>query len=235
MDASKPKIYPSPAVVLSVGGSLLNDGKPNFEMAKKIAEAIRSSQIPCAIVCGGGAEARKKAELARKRTGSEFEADLAGIKVTYKNANMLRQALGEEAGKKVFRDFKAARKAAGKQKYILMGGTIPGITTDTDAALLAEALGAKKIVNLSNTAIYDLDPKENPNAKKFERISYAQLISLAQKCDSRKAGTNFVFDLLACSIIARSKIEAHFIDGRDEKQIRAAILGEKHDGTIVSE
>ena len=225
--------YPAPSVVLSVGGSLLNDGKPNADMAKKLASAIQSAGVPCGIVCGGGAQARKKAERARKKTGSEFEADLAGIKITYKNAEALREALGPEAGPKVFKDFKPARKASGSQKYIVMGGTIPGITTDADSALLAESLGAKRLVNVSNTAIYDSDPRANPGAKKFDTMTYAELIALANKSDARMAGTHFVFDLLACSLIARSKIETHFVDGRDPAQMKAAILGEKHNGTVV--
>ena len=81
--------YPVPSVVLSVGGSLLNDGKPNAEMAKRLASAIQSAGVSCGIVCGGGQQARKKAQAARKKTGSEFEADLAGIKITYKNAEAL--------------------------------------------------------------------------------------------------------------------------------------------------
>ncbi len=220
-------------VVLSVGGSLLNNGKPDADMAAKIAGALKSAGLPLGIVCGGGQQARKKAEKARKKSGSEFEADLAGIKITYKNADCLRKALGPEAGVKVFKDFKAARKAALSQKYVLMGGTIPGITTDADSALLAEALGAKRLVNLSNTAIYDSDPRTNPQAKKFSRMGYDELISLALKGDQRKAGTHFVFDMLACSLIARSKIETHFVDGRDLAQIQAAVLGQAHVGTVV--
>lgn len=225
--------YPMPSVVLSVGGSLLNDGKPNAQMAATLAAALRAAGVPLGIVCGGGKQARKKVERARKKTGSEFEADLAGIKITYKNAGALCAALGPEAGPKVFKDFKTARKAAGSQKYIVMGGTIPGITTDADSALLAEALGARRLVNVSNTAIYDSDPRSNPQAKKFDTMSYAELISLAQKSDARMAGTHFVFDLLACSLIARSKIETHFVDGREPGQVKAAILGEPHNGTVV--
>ncbi|VVB56752.1 Uridylate kinase [uncultured archaeon] len=227
--------YPAPAVVLSVGGSLLNDGKPNAEMAAKLAGVMKQAGLPLAAVCGGGKQARKRAESARKKTGSEFMADMAGIKITHKNAEALRSALGPEAGAKIFKDFKPAQKAVGKQKYIVMGGTIPGITTDADSALLAEALGAKRLVNLSNTAIYDSDPRENPNAKKFDVMSYSELIALANKSDQRKAGTHFVFDMLACSLIARSRIETHFVDGRDLGQVRAAIMGEKHSGTIVRE
>ena len=220
-------------IVLSVGGSLLNDGKPNEEMAAKLAEIFKQCSFSLGIVCGGGVQARKKVERVRRKTGNEFEADLAGIKITRKNADILRKALGPEAGAKIFQDFKGAIKASKTQKYLVMGGTIPGITTDADSALLAEALGAKKLVNLSKSAVYDSDPDKNPNAKKFDLMSYDELKALASSSDPRTAGTHFIFDLLACSIIARSKIEAHFVDGRNQNELKAAIFGEKHNGTIV--
>jgi uridylate kinase len=220
-------------IVLSVGGSLLNDGKPNVQMACALAKIFDSTGKNMAIVVGGGKEARAASDSARKKFGNEFDADLAGIKITRKNANVLRKALGSSAGKKIFEDFEEARAACKKQKYVLMGGTIPGITTDADAALLAEAIGEKKLVNMSKTAIFDSDPSKNANAKKFDILTHAQLLQVAQKSDQRMAGTHFIFDLLACTLIARSKIETHFIDGRDESDVKNAILGKRHNGSIV--
>ena len=236
MAKSSSKPYPAPAVVLSVGGSLLNDGRPNLMMAEKLADVMKESGLSLGTVCGGGKQAREAAGIAREKTKSEFDADVAGIAVTHLNAECLREALGGSkagAGTHIFTDFMMARQAVGKQKYIVMGGTIPGITTDADSALLAEAIGAKRLVNVSNTAIYDSDPRSNPNAKKYDTLSYEQLIALANRSDQRKAGTHFVFDMLACSLIARSGIETHFVDGRDAGQLRAAILGQKHAGTVV--
>ncbi|MFH0927334.1 MAG: UMP kinase [Candidatus Micrarchaeota archaeon] len=220
-------------ITISVGGSLLNDGKPNAKMAKSLASIFKASKKNLAITVGGGKEARIAAEAARKKTGSEFDADVAGIKITHKNAEALRKALGPGAGKKISLTFEQAIKSAKTQKYLIMGGTIPGITTDADAALLAEALGSKTLINLSKTAIYGSDPSKNPQAKKFSRLSYSELMSLAASSDQRKAGTNFIFDLLACSLISRSKIKAHFIDGRNLEEVKKAIEGKPHSGTIV--
>jgi uridylate kinase len=221
-----------------VGGRLLNDGKPNMEMAKQLADALKGTGLHLGLVCGGGKQARKAAERARKKTGSEFMADEAGIKITRKNAEAMRQALGGEeagAGGKIFVDFKKARKAAATQKYVVMGGTIPGITTDADAALLAECLGAKRLVNLSNSAVYDSDPRNNPQAHKYDKMTHAQLKELAARSDQRMAGTHFIFDLLACNLVARSKIETHFVDGREMMQVKAAVMGQAHQGTVVTE
>ena len=209
-------------------------GNQTSKWQKSIASAIKETEINCAIVCGGGKEARDAANKARNKYNTEFDADLAGIKITHKNANSLRTALGKLAGKTIFFDFEKARKATKKQKYVLMGGTIPGITTDADAALLAEAIKATHIVNVSKTAIYDCDPRKNKNAKKFKKLNFNQLKSLALKSDKRKAGTHFIFDLLACSLIARSNIKTHFVDGRNLQDLKNAILDKKHRGTTVN-
>jgi uridylate kinase len=158
---------------------------------------------------------------------------MSAIKITLKNAKVLRTALGKNAGNDICLSFEDAKKCAKNQKFIVMGGMIPGITTDAVCAILAEALGAKTLINFSKSAIYDSDPTKNPNAKKYDNLSYEQLISLANKSDKRLAGTNFIFDMLACNIIARSKIQAHFINGSDEKEVLNAITGRPHSGTVV--
>jgi uridylate kinase len=51
--------------------------------------------------------------------------------------------------------------------------------------------------------------------------------------DKRMAGTNFVFDMLACKLIARSKIETHFVSFRKMDDLESAVEGKKHSGTVV--
>ncbi|MEM4625878.1 MAG: UMP kinase [Candidatus Bilamarchaeaceae archaeon] len=222
-------------VVLSIGGSCINpDGKPDTKFIKEFCEIIRNSKDKIGIVVGGGRAAREYAEGARQLGASEFDADDIAIISTRQNAMLLLVGLGKDAYPVVLTDFANAKKAATTSRIIVMGGTIPGITTDTDAVLLAEAIGAKKIINVSNVSgIYDSDPKKNPNAKKYEKMTYDELITLANNSDKRMAGTNFVFDMLACKLLLRSKIEAHFV-GKDIKEIEKALNNKKHNGTVVS-
>ena len=224
-------------VILSLGGSLINTERGIDEkFLGEIRGIVTKSGFSFGIVTGGGKAARAYANAVREKGGSEFDADEEAIKATKENGKALIKALGDICYGKVCDSFDEARKNAPRYKAVVMGGTIPGITTDTDAALLAEALGAKRLVNISNVeAIYDSDPKKNPNAKRFERLSYDSLIRLACQFDTRKAGENFVFDILACKIIARSKIEAHFVTGRKMEDVKAAIDGKKHGGTVVKE
>lgn len=223
-------------MLLSIGGSLINPGKPDVKFLKKLVALIMRMRpkFQFAVLCGGGQPARDYANAVRGFGGNEFVADEAAILMTQANAFLVISALGEHAYPCVMANFTdAAEAAASTDKVIVMGGTIPGFTTDADAALLAEKIGAKKLVNLSNIdAIYDRPPKK-PGAKKFASMTHEQLVRLANEYDMRKAGTNFIFDNVACKIVARSKIETHFVNGRDLKQVEAAITGGKHKGTVV--
>ncbi|MEM3625312.1 MAG: UMP kinase, partial [Candidatus Bilamarchaeaceae archaeon] len=172
-------------VVLSIGGSCINPGgKPDTKFIKEFCEIIRNSKDKIGIVVGGGRAAREYAEAARELGASEFDADDIAIISTRQNAMLLLVGLGKDAYPVVLTDFANAKKAATTSRIIVMGGTIPGITTDTDAVLLAEAIGAEKIINVSNVSgIYDSDPKKNPNAKKYEKMTYDELITLANNSD----------------------------------------------------
>lgn len=212
------------------------EGRPDVAFLKAIAKLIKESDNGFGILAGGGSVARAYANAARELGAGEYEADSIAITSTRQNAQLLVAALsaaGVEVHKKVVLDFDKARTV--KSKVVVMGGTIPGITTDTDSVLLAEAIGAKRLVNISNVdAIYDSDPRKNPKAKKYSKMTYGELIGLASESDRRMAGTHFVFDMLACKLIARSGIEAHFVAGKSLNDVKNAIEGKKHNGTVVS-
>ena len=226
-------------VVLSIGGSsIIPDGKPDLAFLKAMAQLIKKSKNSFGILCGGGTIARLYAGAARELGAGEYEADSIAIRSTRQNAHLFLCALrsqGVEAHGRVIEDFELAKEPARESKAVVMGGTIPGITTDTDSVLLAEAIGAKRLVNISNVdAIYDSDPRKNPGAKKYGKMTYDELIALASASDKRMAGTNFVFDMLACKLIARSKIETHFVSFKKMGDVESAIEGRKHGGTVVN-
>jgi len=225
-------------VVLSIGGSsIIPDGKPDLAFLRALSALIKKSKNSFGILCGGGTLARVYASAARELGASEYEADSIAIRSTRQNAALLLAALksaGVDVHGRVIDDFELAKEPARENKAVVMGGTIPGITTDTDSVLLAEAVGAGRLVNVSNVdAIYDSDPRKNPNAKRYVKMGYEELIALASQSDKRMAGTNFVFDLLACKLIARSKIETHFVSYKKMDDLEAAIEGKKHGGTVV--
>jgi len=225
-----------PIITLSIGGSLMVPGEPDIEYIKKMAALLLklSSKYKFAIVTGGGAAARVYARAMKKIVPNEFLADQAAIMSTWQNAYLILAALHDRAYKTLPKSFDEAAQALETNDFVVMGGTLPGITTDTDAVLLAERVGSKRIVNISNVdAIYTGDPKKDPKAQKIKRMSADALVALAAVKDTRKAGENFIFDVLACKLLARSGIEAHFVSGRDLASVEKAVKGLPHNGTVV--
>jgi len=223
-------------IVLSDGESLINPGEPNKKFIQELAGLLVKihEKTPVAVVTGGGVPSRKCAKAVKELGGSQFLSDEAAVLSTRQNALLLIAALGEHAWPSVPTNFDEAACAC-CHRILVMGGTIPGITTDTDCALLAEMTRAKRIVNASNVdGIYTADPKKDRSAKKLNKLSFEQMLELASKSDRRVAGENFVFDVIACKIIARSRIETHFV-GQDIGDIESAILGKKHSGTVVGD
>ncbi|MCX8206083.1 MAG: UMP kinase, partial [Candidatus Micrarchaeota archaeon] len=139
-----------------------------------------------------------------------------------------------KAYKALPKTFDEAAQALESNDIVVMGGTLPGITTDTDAVLLGERVGSKRLVNVSNVdAIYTADPRKDRSARKIARMTHTELAMMAAQSDTRKAGENFVFDMLACKLLSRAGMEAHFVSGADLKGLENAIEGKKHGGTVV--
>ncbi|MFA4946644.1 MAG: hypothetical protein WC607_03865 [Candidatus Micrarchaeia archaeon] len=214
---------------VSLGGSLLYRPDGSFDSAylTKLAPLLRGKPL----VVGGGLPAKNAAEAARAANRGEFHADVAGIRVTWINARKVARAINGVYCKD---SFAKAERAWAAGKTPVMGGTVPGFTTDADAVLLAECLGIKRLVNLSKSAaIYDRDPVKK-GARKYSRISLDDFVALVSRFDERKAKVNFPFDLVAAKLAARSRIRVDFVDGRDLALAKAVFSGKAVGGTVVS-
>lgn len=227
-------------IVVSLGGSILFDSKGRFDydFAGRIALALvrgfQSKGGRLIVLTGGGKRAREYANLAREKTGNEFFADRQAIKATRENAGELIKLLGGSAYGRVLESFDEADVALREGKIGVGGGMLEGLTTDAVAVLFAEKLGAKAVVNLGDTeGIYSADPRKSKSARRIGKMSHEELVKLAVANDSRKAGTHFVFDMVASKLAARGNIELRFANGRDLDQAMAAISGGKFVGTIV--
>ncbi|MFH0971921.1 MAG: UMP kinase [Candidatus Micrarchaeota archaeon] len=226
-------------IVVSLGGSLLygNGGKFDAAFAKKLAASIivaKNSGCPLILVVGGGKRAREYANKARAEGKGEFFADREAIKATRENANEMIKLLGEHAYGQVALSFDDSKNATKQNKILVSGGMLEGLTTDAVSVLFAEMVRADAVVNLGDTAgIYSADPKKDPKALRISKMSHSELVDLAVRNDQRKAGTHFIFDLVASKLSARSNIELRFIDGRNLSEVAAALSGRRFRGTVV--
>ncbi len=186
------------------------------------------------VVTGGGGLAREYISVARSLGAAEAFCDLIGIEVTRLNARLLISALGESAYPFPPASYQEALELAGDRggKIVVMGGILPGQTTDTVAAVLAELARARLLVNASSVdGVYNKDPRQWEDAVRLERITPAEMVELALK-QGMGAGVNIPFDMLAAQIIERSNIPTRVIDGRQPQNILAAIL-ENTGGTLI--
>ncbi len=227
-------------VVISLGGStLFSNGKLDVQYVKKLAQLLlklKESGVGMALVVGGGYYARDYASAIRESANNEFLADRAAVYVTKANATLVQAALGDAAYPRLIQALDDASAALEEGKIALGCGILEGVSTDFDSMLVAERMKADAVVNASNTdGIYSEDPQKNAKAKKLKQITHAQLVQMASEADARKAGTHFVFDAVASKLAARSNIPLHFVNGRNLKDVEAAILGRLHAGTIVKD
>lgn len=215
-----------------------DDGSINTGYVKEfcsLASRLKKQGAKLCVVVGGGATAKEYANAMRELTGSEFYADRLGIDASRLNAKLVVATLGDDAFPKVIKDIDDTFHAFRENLVPVGAGLLEGITTDAVSTLLAERLHATHLVNVSNIdAIYDSDPKKNAHAKKLSKMTHGELVALATRDDSRKARTNFVFDVIATKIAARSNITLHFVSGKNLEEVEKAIIGKPHGGTIVS-
>lgn len=202
----------------------------------KIVTDLKADGMKIAVVVGGGYTAKQYATAARELCHNEFYADRLAIDATRLNAKLILASLGNHAFPKVIKDIDDSFHAFREGLVPVGAGLLEGMTTDTISVLFAERLGAGRVVNVSNIDyVYDSDPKTHPDAKKFTEMTHAELLALAEKSDSRKARTNFVFDVIATKLAARSGIPVAFVDGKNLMEVKKAISGQAFKGTLVKD
>lgn len=184
---SKPKYK---RILLKLSGEVMADGSEHIsaEVSKRIAlqvKEIHNMGVQVAIVIGGGNIWRG---LTASHAGMDrTTADYMGMLATVLNGLALQDAL-ERVGvftrvqsaidiKNVAEPFirrRAIRHLQKKRVVIFVAGTgNPYFSTDTTAALRANEIGADIVLKATKVdGIYDSDPKKNPKAKRFSRISY---------------------------------------------------------------
>ena len=109
---------------------------------------------------------------------------------------------------------------------ILAGGTgNPFVTTDTAAALRARELEAEILLKATNVdGIFDVDPRINPHAMMYERLTYHQVLR-----DNLR-----VMDMQAISTCRDGKLPILVFNFKTEGNIERAIAGHPL-GTLVKE
>ena len=228
-------------VLLKLSGEVFGGGKLGVDpdvvnsIAKQIAEVARAG-VQVAVVVGGGNFFRG-AEL-QQRGMERNRADYMGMLGTVMNCLALQDFLeklgietrvqtaitmGQVAEPYIPR--KAERHLEKGRVVIFGAGSgMPYFSTDTVAAQRALEIGAEALLmgKQGVDGVYDSDPKKNPDAVKFDQLSYDDFLARGLR----------VADATAISL-ARDNALPIVIFGLEEGNIARVIHGEKI-GTVVS-
>ena len=222
-------------VVVSVGGSLIvSDGidvefLTNFKTL--ILEKVQRG-LTFSIIAGGGKTARRYQEAANAVTPlSRHDLDWIGIHSTRLNAQLLRNIFVGYAHSQIIKNPTIDIEA--EEPLIIAAGWQPGCSTDYDAVLVAKNIGASRLVNLSNIDyVYDSDPKKNPNAKKIEKISWADFRNVIPK--EWDPGLSSPFDPVAAKEAEALGLEVAIINGEKLGEFDNYLSGKTFTGTVIS-
>lgn len=191
--------------------------------------------VEVAIVVGGGNFWRGRQAHKMERT----TADYMGMLATIMNGQALQDALEfrgldtrlqtsiemSQIAEPYIRR-RAVRHLEKGRVVIFSGGTgNPFFSTDTCAALRASEINADIILfGKTIDGVYDSDPKENPNAKKYETITYTEILKNNLK----------VIDSTAASLCRDNKMPTMIFALKNAEDLIKAVSGENI-GTVISE
>ena len=205
-------------------------------LAREIKD-VRSLGVEIAAVVGGGNIFRGVSDSAHGM--DRVSADHMGMLATVINALALQDAL-ERVGvftrvlsaiemREVAEPFirrRAIRHMEKKRVAIFAAGTgNPYFSTDTAAALRAMEVKAEIILKGTKVdGIYTSDPVKNPKAKKFDRLTYSEVLQKGLK----------VMDTTAISLCMDNHLPIIVYDLKRKGNLRRIALGEKI-GTLVKD
>jgi uridylate kinase len=205
-------------------------------LAKEIRE-VHDLDLEIAVVVGGGNIFRGVSDSAEGM--DRVSADLMGMLATVINALALQDALErvevftrvlsaiemQEVAEPFIRR-RAIRHMEKKRVVIFAAGTgNPYFSTDTAAALRAMEVKTEIILKATKVdGIYDADPMKHPKAKRFDRLTYFEVLQKGLK----------VMDTTAISLCMDNHLPIIVYDLKRKGNLRRIVQGESI-GTLVKE
>ena len=229
-------------VLLKLGGEALAESggsgiSPHMaeEVAAKVL-AVRNLEVEVAIVLGAGNIWRGRDGLVHGM--DRATADHMGMLATVMNALALADALGRmgvttrvqtaiemKSIAEPYIRLRAMRHLEKGRVVIIGGGTgNPYFTTDTAAALRAMEIDANLLVKATKVdGVYAADPHENPDAERFESLTYMKALEM-------RVG---VMDATAISLCMENDMPMVVLNLWQPHSLERAMQGENI-GTMIS-
>jgi uridylate kinase len=230
-------------VLLKLSGEALGHGGKSgisLDEARAIAEQLKrvhARGVQLAIVVGGGNILRGAQFTAGDETIKQATAHYMGMLATVMNGlalqdtletmgvqTRLMSAIRMETVSEPYIRRRAIRHLEKGRIVILAGGTgNPFVTTDTAAALRGRELEVEVVLKATRVdGVYSADPEKNPDAEKYDRLTYEQVI----RDDLR------VMDIGAFDLCREAKLPILVFNYKQEGAIEKAVAGQPI-GTVI--
>ena len=210
----------------------------DFNILNTVAEAIgdcvkAGAQVALVVGAGNFWRGVKNGEGKIERTRSDYMGMLGTTMNALAVCDVLEQhgipavvqnALDIQKVSESYNRVNAVKHLEDGRVVIFAGGSgCPFFSTDTAAALRAAEIDADAILLAKNIdGVYDADPAKVPTAKKFDRISYAEVLARNLK----------VMDTTATALAMDTKMPVLVFALKDPANIKRVLMGEEI-GTYV--
>lgn len=227
--ASKEKI------VISLGGSIIIPDSIDTTFLAEFRSLILShvdQGKEFFIITGGGSVCREYQRALQDLSDSEDDVlDWMGIYSTHLNARFVRLVFGEHADECVVTEEKFLDSVS--KPITLIGGWVPGHSSDFGAVEVAHKVGADTVLNLSNIShVYSADPKKDPHAEKLNELKWSEYMEIIP--EEWNPGLNTPFDPIAAGKAKEYGLKVVIMDGTDVSNISRYLNAEGFEGTLLS-
>lgn len=185
------------------------------------------------IITGGGKAARRWRDAAKEINAdvSADDLDWVGIGATRLNAELVRATFADANIPRIILDTR--EPVTSDSPLVFAGGVRPGNSSDWAAVEAAKAVGAKKLVNLSNIDyVYTADPRTNPEAQKIEKISWSDFRTLIPS--EWDPGLSSPFDPVAAKEAEAIGLEVAVINGAKLEEFSHYVDEKPFVGTVIA-
>jgi uridylate kinase len=228
--------------VVALGGSLLRPEEADARSMwmgrfRQLAVHLEGNGRRIAFVVGGGLPAREGIALAKGSVKDPRRLDEIGIAGTRLNATVLQQVLleiGCDVAPSVPQTIDEARGLLDQHHVVVMGGTVPGHTTDAVAVRLAAAVHARHCIIATNVShVYSKDPRTHTDAEAISEMTLDELAAITGVGEPLEPGASAVVDPVAVGVAIEAGLDLAVLDGRDLARLDDALEGKLFEGTVI--
>lgn len=227
-------------IVVSLGGSLIVPDGIDWQFLKKfqkivLGEIKKGKRF--VIITGGGHTARVYQKAAEKTIAlTKDDRDWIGVHATRLNAHLIKTIFRKVAHPRINKNPRTKEDLHSHfsqgEGMMVAAGWRPGWSTDYVGVILAERLGARSLINLSNIKYaYTQDPNKFPGAQKIEKISWKDFRKIVG--NRWDPGLNAPFDPVASRLAQKIGLKVIIADGKNIANFKKILSDKKFQGTTI--